>query len=424
MASSGQYLTWIVRTSRRAVTAALALPIVFMLALGPTQSVQAQTYKVLHNFTGEQDGAIPVGLTIDRGGNLYGTASGGGAGYGAIFKLAQKGSGWVLTPLYIFQAGPDGVYPGYPVLIGSDGSLYGTTEEGGGLGNCYYDGCGTVFKLRPAARASGSALAPWTEAVLYRFTGADGAFATSGLVSDSAGNLYGTTLGGGIGDGNVYLLSPSNGGWTESLVYSFTGGDDGSGPLGGLTFDGAGNLYGTTDSGGLYGEGTVYELTPSGSGWAKRTLYSFTDGYSVAGLILDQSGNAYGTTQYGGCCFSGTVFELKPSNGQWTFTVLHNFAGQYSGPEASLTMDAAGNLYGTTYAIGAHEYGNVFKLSPLNGGWIYTSLYDFTGGTDGGYPRGNLVLDANGNLYGTVTYGGTGGPACSPYCGVVFEITP
>jgi len=194
-----------------------------------------------------------------------------------------------------------------------------------------------------------------------------------------------------------------------------------AGPYAGVIFDQAGNLYGTTASG-----GTPYQLTLSGSGWAENTLHTFQyhgDGtFPYGGLIFDESGNLYGTTSIDEPLNGGTVYELEPSSGNWAFALLHSFffsgAGCCPGPLGSLIIDTVGNLYGTTSGEGAHLEGNVFKLSPSNGGWTYTSLHDFTGGSDGGFPYGSLVFDANGNLYGTTSFGGA-------YDGVVvFEITP
>src|SRR5271166_1949839 len=248
--------------------------------------------------------------------------------------------------------------------------------------------------------------------------------------------LYGTTAyggggsgcGGNNGCGTVYKLTPSNGGWTESVLYSFQGGSDGAFPYAGVIFDQAGNLYGTTAYGGGSGCagngcGTVFQLTSSGSGWVENTLYSFQGGNDGAspfgGLIFDQSGNLYGSTAYtssfgvGG----GTVFELSPSGSNWIHTVLYSFSGG-AGPYDTLTIDA-GNLYGTTNRDGAYGYGSVFKLTHSGGGWTYTSLHDFTAGSDGGYVYGGVILDSSGNLYGTTQYGGSGGDT-----GVVWEITP
>ncbi len=421
MASTRQHRSWICDNSWRVMAARLAIVVVCALAVVVTPAAEAQNFQVIHTFTGGVDGGgSEGGLTMDQAGNLYGTATTGALGYGTAFKLVHRSFGWTFAPLHAFAAGTDGAYPVSPLFIAADGSLYGTTQEGGGVGNCYYDGCGTIFRLAPSRNTCPAVLCPWTETVLYRFSDFGGVFPDSGLIADLAGNLYGETLGGGVyGYGAIYKMNPSG---RVSVIYSFTGEDDGSGPGGGLTFDAAGNLYGTTNSGGAYTYGTVYELTPAGSGWTETTLHAFSDGYSEAGVIFDQSGNLYGDTVYGGCCFSGTVFQLSPSDGNWTYTVLHDFSGEFQGPAATLAMDAEGNLYGTTYEIGAYDYGNVFKLSHSGSGWTYADLHDFTGGNDGGYPLGSLILDAQDNLYGTTSGGGEHG--CGLGCGVIFEITP
>ena len=376
------------------------------------------------------DGNEPnYGLTIDADGNLYGTTFGGDSGTGTVYSLSPTNAGWVLDPLYVFTGGSDGAAPYAAVIFGPDGSLYGTTGFGGVPGPCRtgggYTGCGTVYKLTPS---NGS----WTESVLYDFTGGeDGANPYGGrLIFDKAGNLYGTTFGGGGGScaggcGVVYELTPSNGHWTESVLYSFSGGNDGTNPWAGVIFDQAGDLYGTTFGGGTYGYGTVYELMPSVSGWTLKTLYSFQnqqDGEQpYAGVIFDQSGNLYGATTKGGANGGGTAFEMTPANGGWTFQTLYGFTGSSGqlagGPVASLIMDSVGSLYGATAGDGADSKGAVFKLMPSSdGSWTYNSLYDFTGNNDGQVPRSNLALDRYGNLFGTAAGG------ASSY-GVVFEIT-
>ena len=413
------------RTISRAATAALAMATVFALTVVLTQSAHAQTFKVLHTFTGA-DGAFPAaGLTIDKAGNLYGTASGGGSyGNGTVFKLSHKGSGWVFTPLYSFQPPPDGSGPG-PVVFGSDGSLYGTTYLGG-LKDCVYDQttCGTVFNLKPPASACKTALCPWTETVLYRFPD-DSNSNPTGLTFDPAGNMYIPTSG-----GNEYYavakLASSNGGWQETLQCP-----SGGYSVSSVILDATGNLYGVVDGGGAYGQGYVFQLNMSG-GCLWNGLYSFqggSDGGSPAGgLIFDNSGNLYGTTEGGGEGGGGTVFELLPSNGNWTFSLLYSLTGGY-GPVASLTMDAAGNLYGTTFGGGAYAAGSVFKLTPSGGSWTYTDLHDFCsspGCSDGEAVASNVTLDANGNLYGTALWGGDTSGDCHGLvgCGTVWEITP
>jgi len=383
-------------------------------------SSQAQTFNVLHNFTFAGDGGFPsAGVTLGAGGNLYGTTyDGGSGGYGVVYKLAHASSGWTLTPLYSFQGGADGGYPEARVIFGSDGTLYGTTSAGGDNGN------GTVFRLRPQPQACKTALCPWSETVLYRFQGGSdgGAPGYGDLTFDSTGNIYGTTVGGGLQScdggscGVVFKLTPSGSNYTESVLYSFTGGNDGANPYSGVIFDSTGNLYGTAYSGGANSAGTVYELVSSGSGWTEKTLNDFPpaggSGYPIGGLTLDSQGNLFGTGFVG-----GTVFELMPSGGDWAFTLLHTFDG-FDGPFGSLTRDAAGNLYGTNATGGPYDNGVVFKLTPSGSAWTYTDLYDFTGGNDGGFPVSNVVIDGKGNLYGTAYLGGTDGG------GVVWEITP
>jgi uncharacterized repeat protein (TIGR03803 family) len=418
--------------------AAAILTMAFALAVAMASPAQAQTFKVLYNFAGAQDGEYPwAGLTMDGAGNLYGTAVAGGNlgsncpynGCGTVFKLSHKGSGWVFAPLYLFQGGYDGLGPGARVIFGNDGALYGTTTEGGNT--CYNDTtCGTVFRLAPSATACKTVLCPWNETVIYRFNGGSDGYQPQGdLTLDQAGNLYGTTQIGGIPGcsgyscGTVFELTPSGGGWTESVLYRFKDYDDGYFPYSGVIPDREGNLYGTTQG----SNGTAFQLAPSGSSWTKTILhnFSYSDGVIPNGLLFDSAGNLYGTTTAYGVGDAGTAYELTPSGGSWNFDVLYAFAGTggADGPYAAVIMDPAGNLYGTTAGAGAYGYGSVFKLTPGDGGWTYTSLHDFTGGTDGRSPRSSLVLDASGNLYGTALEGGTG--KCDIWgCGVIFEITP
>lgn len=430
MHNKQQFQNSLSRTMSHAATSALAIAIGLGLMVVSTREVAAQTYHVIYDFTGGVDGAGPfAGVTMDAAGNLYGTTLSRGAhGYGAVYKLSHKDSTWVFVPLYSFQNVPDGANPAARVIFGPNGTLYGTTLNGGQ--GCRGVGCGTVFKLSPPATVvCRSVLCPWNETALYRFGNVpDGASPYSEVVFDQAGNLYGTTYGGGLNDaGAVYELLPFDGGWAERVLYSFAGGDDGALPQAGLIFDTGGNLYGTASADAHYG--TVYELTPSEFGWTEQTLHLFQD-YSlgaspVGGLIFDRSGNLYGTTIYGGAHTSGTVFQLTPSQGSWTFTLLYSLAGNGTeGPSANLILDAAGDLYGTTYADGAYGFGAVFKLTRSAGAWTYTSLHDFTGGSDGGGPLGQLISDSNGNLYGTTGLGGsTEGNCGSTGCGVVLEIT-
>jgi len=396
-----------------------------------TTTARAQTYHVLYNFTGHADGGNPAGaLEMDARGNLYGMTSdygngncsfGGTVGCGTAFELAHRGTGWIFNLLYTFTGGDDGQYPSGRMVFGPDGSLYGTTVFGGG-GNCTFgQGCGTVFNLRPPASVCKSVLCPWSETELYRFTGgSDGNWPQLGDLSfDQSGNVYGTT------PYTVYEMVHSSGAWTFNLLFSFTQQDGGCCSFSGVIFDRAGNLYGTTYGGGD-GNGVVFELSPSAGGWTYNQLHSFqfsTDGSEPQGdLIFDQQGSLYGTTPMGGAYNTGTVYQLTPSSGD--FSVLHTFYGgvEQEGPSDAVVFDVNGNLYGTTYGGGSHDRGNVFKLTPSGSGWIYQSLYDFTGGSDGGTPDDKLIVDAGGNLYGTTSFGGSGN--CDGGCGVVFEITP
>lgn len=405
--------------------------VIFLLATFPVAlavPTTAQTFTVLHDFTGLSDGRYPyAGLSIDRAGTLYGTASEGGPDEdGAVFKLALKNGSWLFLPLYKFGAPGEGVNPLARPIIGPNGSLYGTTSAG--PSGCA--GCGTVYNLRPAATFPSSVIQPWHETILYQFTdGTDGASPANGdLLFDSAGNIYGTTFSGGdlqacggVGCGVVYKLTPNGGGWTESVIHAFTGGSDGSTPYSGLTPDAAGNLYGTTVEGGAHDDGTVYKLSPSGSGWTKTVIYNFQDSsdgkWPVGGLIFDSAGNLYGGTEVGGSGGGGTVYKLTFSNGQWTFTTIHSFSG-HAGPYSKLSMDLAGNLYGSTYGDGSAGAGMVFALTSSSDGWNFVLLHDFTGGADGASPLGGVSLDANGNVYGTAEMGGAYG------WGVVYKIAP
>jgi len=282
---------------------------------------------------------------------------------------------------------------------------------------------------------SGWAATNWNEKVLHSFNnnGTDGyePYFFGSLIFDAAGNLYGTTYAGGIyGYGTAFELSPAGGGsWTETVLYNFGNGTgDGRNPRAGLIFDAAGNLYGTTTTGGTSGDGTVFELTPTGGGgWTERVLYSFgntPDGaIPVVGLIFDATGNLYGATTEGGTHGDGTVFELTPTGGGgWTERVLYSFGNTPDGAYANavLIFDAAGNLYGTTELGGANgPYGTVFELTPTGGGgWTEKVLHSFANGTDGTRPLASVIFDAAGNLYGTTSEGGTNRD------GTVFELMP
>jgi uncharacterized repeat protein (TIGR03803 family) len=323
-----------------------------------------------------------------------------------------------------------GTQPAASLIFDAAGILYGTAEYGG------THAAGTVFEFTPKPNGV------WDAKSLHSFNnnGKDGTDPNGVLVSDAAGNLYGTTHEGGKyncidGCGSVFeLVRKASGAWTEKVLYSFNdNGTDGTYPDGGLIFDATGNLYGTTAGGGANGHGAVFELTlqPNGK-WTDTILHSFnangTDGYlPEAGLIFDAAGNLYGTTYEGGADFYGTVFALTPAGGGvWNETILHNFGNGTDGsePEASLVFDAAGNLYGTTYRGGTNGSGTAFELTPAGGGaWNETVLHNFGSGTDGANPTAALIFDSAGNLYGTTSaspYDGGG----TQYDGTAFELTP
>jgi len=286
-------------------------------------------------------------------------------------------------------------------------------------------GVGTVFELTPNGHGGR------IEQVLFNFYGPYGDGPLGGLIFDAAGNLYGTTQSGSDSNlGTVFELTPTaGGGWTEQVLHNFNG--DGYDPLAGLVIDAAGNLYGTTDGGNEdYPYGTVFELTPTaGGGWTAKVLHSFNaaDGaYPWFGsLILDGAGNLYGTTLRGGTYGAGVVFELTPTmEGNWTETVLHSFSQNGTDgyfPFGGVIFDATGSLYGTTWIGGSNDAGTVFELTPTgDGNWTETLLHTFGGGTDGANPAAGLIFDAAGNLYGTTGAGGNYGYGY----GTVFELMP
>ena len=384
----------------------------------------AQSFSVIHSFSGGGDGYQPFShITMDRAGNLYGTTS-EYTGPGTVFEMKKSQSGWVLHTLLTFDNFNGGVPQG-GVTFAPNGTLYGTTSEygNGGIG-CGDEGCGVVFNLRPGRTVCRSTLCPWVPTVLHNFTGgSDGGVPNYvDLAYDAAGNIYGTATQGGANGyyGVVFEMTHSGGSWVENVLYSFDG-TDGWSPESGVVFDSTGALYGTTIYGGSSNYGNVYSLTPSGTGWTFANIYPFSNGIAgdnpVGPVMFDPAGNLYGTTLAGGTAGGGTVFQLVRSGGSWNLGMVYAFSG-HNGPFGNLAMDTAGNLYGATFGEGAFGYGSIFTLTPGNGSWTYTDLHDFSGGADGGNPTGGVALDANGNLYGTASVGGTCGN-----CGVVWEIT-
>jgi uncharacterized repeat protein (TIGR03803 family) len=289
--------------------------------------------------------------------------------------------------------------------------------------------------------AAASVAAAQTETVIHTFqrnSKKDGAGPSSGLVADSRGSLYGATGGGGqYGQGTVYKLTADGSAWKETILYSFAGGSEGS-PSGSVLIDNRSNeIYGTTAFGGVYGYGSVYELTP-GNPWTLTVLYSFQgnpDGfYPIGGVIADESGALYGVDSGGGRKTDyGAIFRLAPpteAGGAWTAKIIYIFTGGTDGafPNGGLIFGSNHSLYGTTIngTQQAPSFGSAFKLSPPSGpgAWTLTTLYTFTGGTDGGAPSAGLIFDGSGALYGTTSFGGD--PACAPgeSCGTVFKLTP
>jgi uncharacterized repeat protein (TIGR03803 family) len=340
----------------------------------PTSNGGSWTETTLYKFTGGGDGSVPyAGLLFDSKGNLYGTTSAGGKKNGVVFELsppANQGGAWSESALYKFGGGADGSAPRAGLIADKSGNLYGTTVKGGSNGN------GVVFELSTPATPGGS----WTETVLNKFTGGSGGGTPySGLIADAAGNLYGTTTAGGVNDnGVVFELAPPTapgGSWTETALHQFTGAADGSLPYAGLVADGAGNLYGTAIKGGTKGHGVVFKLAPPapGGSWTQTVVETFLGGalgaVPYAGVILDNSGNLYGTTQKGGISGNGTVFKLAAPTtpgGKWTETVLYKFNGGSAGsaPYAGLLADKNGNLYGTTTKGGTVNNGIAYEVQP------------------------------------------------------------
>jgi uncharacterized repeat protein (TIGR03803 family) len=431
----------------RCPKSSLGLSSAFVLLVGillSTPRAVAQQETVLYNFNPAiRDGIGPQGnLIFDAAGNLYGTTyiggiySCGGLSFycGTAFELSPtKEGGWSEKVIHNFGNGTDGFGPSAGMIFDALGNLYGTTYQGGAYGY------GTVFELTPTGEGG------WSERVLHHFTydGKDGFNPVASLILDSWGNLYGTTLDGGTSDGgSVFeLIRAADGSFTEKILHSFAfDGADGVNPYGALVADNSGNLYGTTSGGGLYGWGTVFELSPAAGGnWAEKILHNFNynggDGVQpVSGLTFDGAGNLYGAAG-GGVYGFGTVFELTPSpSGNWKEKILHNFnpkAGDGSNPGSILTIDASGNLYGTTLSGGRFSYGTIYELTPAaGGGYSEKIVHNFSGtlksgnldGSDGREPESAVILDTAGNLYGTTYQGGAFGGAFG--YGTVFEITP
>ena len=474
------------RTARNAVAAVAVM--LMMTAFSMAQYSETPVY----TFTGSKDGALPGNQFVsDSAGNLYGTTDAGGnqstscalntgeLGCGVVFKLSPGANGtWTETVLHTFTGGKDGALPYGGVILDSAGNLYGTTYDGGDekpkvcqAGSNYPAGCGVVYELTPTAHG------PWKETVLYTFTGGkDGAFPWGSVVFDGSGNLYGASQEGGVdscnppyGCGVVFKLTPTKQGpWNETVLYTFDNVGAGLIPVGGVTFDSGGNLYGVTFNGGdksvecygVTGCGVVFKLTPTAHGpWKESVPHAFTGGrdggYPQGTPLVNQNGNIYGTTVFGGdterskstCDRNergnplgcGVVYELTPgANGAWKYTVLYRFIGDKDGSLARspVIFDSARNLYSQTVNGGdpscnnGYGCGVVFELTPTaNPPWTETVLYAFTLGKDGGIGQSNLLLDSAGDIFGMVDGGGDdsecpGNHLADYGCGVVFELTP
>ena len=362
---------------------------------------------VLYTFCSQPvctDGAYPyAGMVFDRAGNLYGTTQDGGPDLngGTVFQLQHTSSGWTHSILYAFTGGADGSNPVGPLVVDPAGNLYGIASGGGA-------GFGTVFELSPSNGSWTFQVIYTFHGGDDGLVGID----SGGLALDPAGNLYGTTeMGGTAGFGMVFELSFANGSWTKTTLYSFAGGNDAADPLTGVTLDPAGNIYGATVGGGVFGGGAVFELTQNQGTWTESVIYSFTGGddgaYPEFGeLILDSAGNLYGTAAGGGAFNQGVVYELSPANGSWTESVLYTFTGGNDGgqPFAGLTFSQSGNLYGAAAYFGANGDGTLFELVQQQSGWDEKTIYTFAG-NDGKYPYGAVVFDPYGNLFGTTFSG-------------------
>lgn len=402
-------------------TARLCL-LLFLPLLAPALASAQAHGRVLYALSPYPGCEDPVtGLIADSHGILYGTAlAGGSSGDGCVFELSPSPTGWQQTVLHSFS-GADGNGPYGALTLDAAGNLYGTTDDGG-----TYNG-GVVFELSPSADGT------WTESTLYSFGNGDDARGSQcNLIFDDRGNLYGTAGGGPYSKGTVFRLSPSQDGWVETILYSFSSGINGPGgslPKGGLVMDREGRLYGVTTDGGEYGSGTVFELAPAeDSGYTERIIHSFdgTDGSNPdSGLTMDKSGNLYATTDAGGnSSFCGAITELtKNADGSWGENVLRQMNAtdgcSIVGPVA---FDEAGNLYAAAQFGAINGMGSIFMLTPTQSGpWTETMLhrfdFKFPDGEDGRNPYAGVIM-VTGKLFGTTSGGGINN------VGIVFEITP
>jgi uncharacterized repeat protein (TIGR03803 family) len=404
---------------------ASALATFVALTLLTTSASATNRERILYTFEG-LSGANPAApLVADNGGNFYGTAAEGCAyNFGCVFELSHSSGGWSETVLYSFS-GVDGATPGASVVLDSAGNIFGTTSLGGDFN------FGTAFKLTRSASGA------WTQTVLHSFGAGTDGYVPSGLILDSAGDVYGITQFGGTASsgsdngGTVYRLTFANGEWTETILYSFPGqflGPNGDLPIGAPAMDREGNLYGVTQAGGQSGKGTVFTLVRAADGsYTERIIHSFhiSDGdLPNSTPVFDAAGNLYGTTYFGGnsnICPAdgcGVIYKLaKNSNGSWTETVLRELqksdGWQAVGP---VVFDRSGNLYAAAQAGGAYSWGSIYKLTPRSPRpWSEILVHSFTNNPDGAVPSG-VSVDPGGNIFGTTSNGG------ASQMGIIFEI--
>jgi uncharacterized repeat protein (TIGR03803 family) len=367
---------------------------------------------------------VPWNLSLSRMLRTFLALGGLAASHPAVNAQTRPTRGVQHFILHSF-GGPDGAGPLLGVIADAKGAFYGTTAFGGKAAN------GTIFKLTPSKSG-------YSEKVLHSFSGGSEGYAPDGLVGGNDGVLYGGTLAGGqngcgVGCGTVFKLTPKKSGYAFSVVYRFRPGNDANQPVGTPVLDKDGAIYGVTQFGGSSNNGAVFKLTPGKSGYTERVLYSFPGGAGgtlpQAGLTIDTSGSLYGTTYYGGTgsCGGGcgTVFKLAPSKSGYTDKVLYSFRNDSDGvaPSAALTVDeSTGAIFGTTEFGGADFYGTVFKLTPSGSDYIESIVYRFNGSADGGYPEGQLLLSANGVLFGTTARGP--GSKYPKGLGTLFQLTP
>jgi uncharacterized repeat protein (TIGR03803 family) len=392
---------------------------IFVIALSLVTAT-ATTTDVIFSFQEQEGEYADTDLETDLAGNIYGTTVlGGEHGSGTVFQLSPTPNGWDHRVLYSFTGGADGGEPYKGVSIDRRGNLYGTAVTGGS-GACE-GGCGVVYKLTKSAGT-------WNQTVIHAFTGGDDGSGPGARVTvDRSGNVYGMAPTGGTnGVGTIYKIHPHRGSWEFQVIHTFTGGADGATGSAGRMLLGRSGLYGAATTGGLYGSGVVFELTPTAVGeWNFRALYSFhgqPDGsFPYGALLRAPSGKIYGTTYYGGENGIGSVYELSPRLvGEWDGRVIYSFQTENDGnsPISNLVRDAAGNLYGTT-SEGGLGSGIIFKLSPIGGGqWTESVVHPFEGPPDGGFSYNGMVPDRFGSFYGATVHGGTDDDGC------VYKFTP